>query len=246
MSRLRKIAVMKTRSQHAYEARLRRFLLMRAAAATGNDPRAAEGLALIQKHYATDWEPVLTAYENGLPFPKRRYQSAGARAAQERAEAAAFRPRSRHLSHPAYPSETVQGALEMQCHRDGCPEVMVNVRRQRRYCSDKCRKEAARARREAERAEFEAVTVECAVEGCQVRFFQLRPDHRFCSARCRSAGRVPRARVSHAPRPCEGCGEAFKPKTSRSRFCSARCRVRVWDRRQAELNGDTKPVPVIR
>lgn len=247
MRLFRKIAGMATRSQHAYEALLKRFTRMRAAALRGADPRAVEGLALLGKRHSSDWEPVLSAYEKGFPFPKRRYRPAAAREAQERsARAVAYRPRSRFLVHPAYPSSTVEGSLEMQCQREGCEWVILNVRKQRRYCSDVCRRTASKLRRAAEQAELEVVTVECAAQGCLARVFQLRPDHRFCSTKCRSASRAPRIRVAYGLRPCEGCDKAFEPKTSRARFCSDRCRVRVWDRRQADLNGDTKPVAINR
>lgn len=234
---------MSSRAQHTYVGLTKRFIRMKLAASERADPRAIEGVALIGKRHSSEWEPVLSAYENGFPFPKRRYRPAAAREVQERAErAAAYRPRSRFLAHPAYPSSTVEGSFEMQCQREGCEQVILAARKQRRYCSDACRRTAAKLRRAAEQVELEVVTVECAAQGCLARVFQLRSDHRFCSTKCRSASRAPRIRVAYGPRPCEGCGNAFEPKTSRARFCSDRCRVRVWDRRQADVNGDTKPV----
>lgn len=133
--------------------------------------------------------------------------------------------RSRGLAHPAVPVDERSG-WEVRCERPGCEVTFLTPTRQRRYCSEQCRRlvEEARAQR---REHIEGLLLyTCDAPGCVEVFLPTSPEHRYCSARCRK--RAHRAASDLSPTRCAWCKKPLpKQKTRRLRFCGATCRKRA-------------------
>lgn len=131
--------------------------------------------------------------------------------------------RNRQLAHRSAPLNG-GGGWSSQCARPGCAEVFISPTRQRRYCSDRCRRDETDARARLKRRESALLRFECAAPRCGNSFTPKSPQHVYCSARCRKRGH--RSAGDLSPTNCLLCGGKLLERTQRKRFCSARCRVR--------------------
>lgn len=233
---------MKTRSQRAFDARIRakiRAAQMKKQEATSDAPlsdQLEERRRLWESFAGERWaneriEAVrVRVDESGNRIPKGAYRSAA-----EHHFAYGESRRTRHprkvLAHPAMPVDG-SSLYTRSCELETCGRAFVTSARQRKFCSDSCARKDQRKQATEAHKRYEAATSPCSRKGCAERFFRLRPDHRFCSARCRDHARQ-RVRVQHQEQPCEACRVMFTPKTVRAKFCSDRCRVRAWSRAKA-------------
>lgn len=200
------------------------------AAGAGQNKRAVRALELLQKKWL-DPDEVLDAFEMGAEFPKRSYVTKYQRYSEWLA-----------LQEPDVDPTT----LPEQHKFYGVAQELASAR---------AKAKTRRAETEPACADWltsqplahpsqESLSQQCAAKDCVTCFVPGRVTQRFCSSRCRIENRV--RRVTHDDRLCEACRSAFTPKNRRAQYCSDRCRVLVWDRRHADVNADTKPIPIQR
>lgn len=133
--------------------------------------------------------------------------------------------RERRLAHPAVPTDSSTG-WETACARPGCTKTFITPTKQRRYCSDACRRtvERDRARREDRIAGL--LLFECAAPRCHELFAPTDERHMFCSSRCRK--RAHRASSDLSAPACAQCGaELPETRTRRMQYCGPTCRQRA-------------------
>ncbi len=142
--------------------------------------------------------------------------------------------RARGIAHPAEPAGH-EGLWRVKCEREECLRSFFTEARQRRFCSESCRRktQAARAKRQSLIESY--LLVVCAAEACGSRFMPKRRGHRFCSSNCRLKGY--REAGDLRPESCALCGDSLAGKTTRARYCSTKCRVTAARRRRSALAG---------
>lgn len=132
--------------------------------------------------------------------------------------------RARGIAHPAAPAG-YDGLWLTECEREGCSRTFHTRARQRRYCSESCRRQV-QAQADKERKFLEGMLLKlCAAENCQKKFVPKRLGHRFCSTSCRQKGYRQASDLS--PVDCLQCGASLAGKTARAKYCTAVCRVRA-------------------
>lgn len=132
---------------------------------------------------------------------------------------------SRGLAHPASPAA---GGTEWttRCARTECGRTFLTPTKQRKYCSDECRRqvEQSRARRAAHVEGLLLFT--CAAPNCTEVFMPENAEHQYCSNKCRK--RAHRANSDLSPTRCAWCKIPLPTrKTRRLRYCGATCRKRA-------------------
>lgn len=145
---------------------------------------------------------------------------------------------SRGLAHPAAPVDGGSG-WATPCARDGCEQTFVSPTKQRKYCSDQCRRLVEEAR-SARNALLQGLLLfECAETRCRNVFLPENAQHQFCSPKCRK--RAYRSSSDLSSTRCSWCKAPLPPrKTRRRRFCDAICRVRS-NRAAAKLDSLKDP-----
>lgn len=156
-------------------------------------------------------------------------KSSEQRAWEARQWAASQRRVPRGIAHPATPNDD-GGLWHTPCERAGCEQTFVTKAKQRRYCSDECRRMVERQRARLLEYRSQQVTVTCAAPDCGTVFVRARTDHRYCSRTC---GKRTRRNASHFTfSHCVECGVPLPVLTARARYCGAICRVRANRRKQ--------------
>lgn len=148
---------------------------------------------------------------------------------------AARRNTPRGIAHPAEPIDDL-GLWQIPCERPGCDTTFVTKTKQRRYCSDTCRREVEATRKRRMDTISKLVAATCARESCDIVFVPRQSRHRFCSTECRVASWRHSGQIALSV--CLECGTPLVSPTTRTRYCGATCRKRS-SRRRAQL-GDTK------
>lgn len=154
--------------------------------------------------------------------------------------------RVRGLAHPAIPDDEL-GLWHIVCERPACRDVFVTKSKQRRYCSESCRRLVEQQRARTVDYQSQQLTEVCAAEGCRAPFVRSRVNHLYCSAVCGQRARRARARCTLPT--CLSCDKGMPDRTVRARYCSPACRVRAARARAAAAaaNNDTElPPPVQR
>lgn len=153
--------------------------------------------------------------------------------------------RGRGLAHPAAPVASDAG-WQARCERPSCTVTFLTPSRQRRYCSDRCRRLVESARAEKKNRVEALILIDCAGPYCKERFKPHHATHRFCSPVCRV--RSYRVDSDLSSSRCETCKKLLPVnKSRRRRFCDATCRKRAsrvtpqTDTPSASLN-DTHPI----
>lgn len=141
--------------------------------------------------------------------------------------------RSRGIAHPAEPVGH-DGMWRTKCERRECNTTFFTVAKQRRFCSDACRRLVQAAADRDRRLREHFATKVCAAGGCGNRFVPKRRGHRFCSSNCRQKGYRQAGDLS--PIACARCGASIASMTARARYCSARCRVAEARRRKSRCD----------
>lgn len=148
-------------------------------------------------------------------------------AAQRRYEAGLRRGA---IAHPAEPSD--HGGWTTACARSGCGATFASPTRQRRYCSDRCRRLVEVSRRQRMSYMEGLLLTSCEAARCGNVFVPVSPRHRYCSTKCRK--RAHRASSNLGATKCAGCNAEFPEGTTRRRkYCGARCRKRAERSAQA-------------
>lgn len=143
--------------------------------------------------------------------------------------------RARGIAHPSAPAG-YDGLWLTTCERGGCTRTFQTRARQRRYCSEACRRQV-QARAEGKRKfREEMALVLCYAEGCTTKFAPKRLGHRFCSTSCRQKGYRQASDLS--PVACVQCGASLAGRTARAKYCTALCRVRA-----ARARGEADSAP---
>lgn len=107
-----------------------------------------------------------------------------------------------------------------------CQQTFYSPAKQRRYCSDECRR-SAEARVEAIDSWMRNLAIAvCNTPGCENEFRAKKKSHRFCSSKCRDKFRNS-FRNLNSTRSCKQCGKPFESQRLTARFCSPSCRVRA-------------------
>lgn len=107
-----------------------------------------------------------------------------------------------------------------------CQQTFYSPAKQRRYCSDECRRSAEERAEAVDRWMQNLALARCAAPSCESQFRPRRRDHRFCSDACRYAFRNS-FRNLNSSRPCVRCGKPFEAHRSTARYCSGACRVQA-------------------
>lgn len=142
-------------------------------------------------------------------------------AAQRRYEASL---RRNAIAHPAAPAEN--SGWSITCERTGCDTTFVSPTRQRKYCSDRCRRLVEKARQRRLSFVEGLLLMGCAAPRCREVFVPVSPEHQYCSAKCRK--RAHRAHSHLGATKCVWCGTALpETATRRRKYCGARCRKRA-------------------
>lgn len=196
-------------------------------------PRTSEPLPISLRLFLLDFSeflPTRLAFE-GFRVPRSVTASArgrvswGMKTKAQREYEARVRA-GRGLAHPAEPLEP--GLWSTVCERDGCETNFITSTRQRRYCSEACRRQVEQAKA-VRAAHLQWLLVrECADPNCAELFVPNphRDDHQFCSSRCRK--RAHRANTDLSQLHCAWCGAKLPPgKTRRRIYCGPACRVRA-------------------
>lgn len=128
------------------------------------------------------------------------------------------------IAHRAEPSD--HGGWNTTCERSNCGKTFASPTRQRRYCSDRCRRLVENARQKRMGFVAGIVLVSCEASRCSNVLVPVSPDHRYCSEKCRKRGH--RASSNLGPTRCAGCGVEFpETATRRRKYCGAKCRKRA-------------------
>lgn len=142
-------------------------------------------------------------------------------AAQRRYEASL---RRNAIAHPAAPAEN--SGWSITCERTGCNKTFVSPTRQRKYCSEPCRRMVEKARQHRMSFVEGLLLMSCAAPRCREVFVPVSPEHQYCSSKCRK--RAHRASSNLGATACAWCGTPFSEATTRRRkYCGARCRKRA-------------------
>lgn len=142
---------------------------------------------------------------------------------QSQREYEAWIRRRRMHAHKSAPL-TGGAGWSTQCERAGCSEIFITPTRQRRYCSDRCRRDDTEIRGRRNHREGMLLHFECSAPRCRKQFVPRSAEHLYCSTKCRK--RAHRAAGDLGPTTCTTCGTKLLERTQRKRFCSDRCRVR--------------------
>lgn len=135
--------------------------------------------------------------------------------------------RSRGLAHPAAPQDQGSG-WRTQCARPDCEAEFITPTKQRKFCSERCRRLVAEAREHREITLAGMLLYSCAASRCSNVFL---PDphnsrHMYCSDRCRK--RAHREDSDLSSPFCAWCKSELPPsKTRRRTYCGATCRKRA-------------------
>lgn len=136
---------------------------------------------------------------------------------------AGYRSRARGLSHPAVPNDEF-GLWQINCERPACRGMFVTRSKQRRYCSESCRRFVEQQRAHTAEYQVQQLTAVCAASDCRAPFVRSRVNHFYCSKTCGQRAR--RAAGKCALTICLSCGNSMQDRTVRARYCSDACRVR--------------------
>lgn len=160
-----------------------------------------------------------------------RRRHVGMKTRRQRAFEAQIHNRNRDVL--AHPAEPIEGDLwSTPCQRVGCDRVFVSASRQRKYCSDECRRMVEVARhRQAEHVAW-LMLRECDAPACTTQFPRTtaHTSKRYCSEVCRK--RAYRATTDLTPRRCLNCGKLLAARTRRAKYCDAVCRKRAHRERR--------------
>lgn len=128
------------------------------------------------------------------------------------------------IAHPAEPSD--HGGWNTICERSGCAKTFASPTRQRRYCSEQCRRLVEVARQKRMTFVEGLLLMSCAAPRCNEVFVPVSPEHRHCSAKCRK--RSHRASSNLGATTCAWCDTPLPASATRRRkFCGARCGKRA-------------------
>lgn len=145
--------------------------------------------------------------------------------------------RRRAVAHPSEPSD--QGGWRTPCARTGCEETFASPSRQRRYCSDRCRRLVEIARQKRMSFVEGLLLMSCGAPRCREVFVPVCPEHRYCSAKCRK--RAHRASSNLGATRCAWCRTPLpETATRRRKYCGARCSKRA---ERADTPTRQKPQP---
>lgn len=134
---------------------------------------------------------------------------------------------SRGLAHPAAPQDEGSG-WRTRCARPGCEKTFITPTKQRKFCSDRCRRLVAEARERREVMLSGMLMYLCAAAKCNNVFLPepRNPRHMYCSARCRK--RAYREGSDLSSSFCAWCEHPLPlTKTKRRTYCDATCRKRA-------------------
>lgn len=135
--------------------------------------------------------------------------------------------RSRGLAHPAAPQDEGSG-WRTRCARTECVKTFITPTKQRKYCSDRCRRLIAEARERREVTLSGMLLYSCAAAKCNNVFLPdpRNPRHMYCSARCRK--RAYREDGDLSSSFCAWCKSPLpSAKTKRRIYCGSTCRKRA-------------------
>lgn len=141
--------------------------------------------------------------------------------AQRRYEASL---RRNAITHPAEPHDN--GGWSTPCARTSCSQTFASPSRQRRYCSDRCRRLVEAARQKRMTYVEGMLLLSCEAARCTNVFIPISPEHRYCSTKCRK--RAHRACSNLRATRCTWCAVLLPESSTRRRlYCGARCRKRA-------------------
>jgi len=135
--------------------------------------------------------------------------------------------RSRGLAHPAAPRDEGSG-WRTRCARPECEKTFITPTKQRKFCSDQCRRLVAEARDRRDSTFAGMLLFSCAASRCDNVFLPdiHNPRHMYCSDRCRK--RAYREDSDLSPAFCAWCKNPLpESKTRRRTYCGATCRKRA-------------------
>lgn len=134
--------------------------------------------------------------------------------------------RSRGLAHPAKPTESATG-WHITCERTDCSVSFFTPTRQRRYCSDHCRRLVEQERKARSERLEQLLLQTCSAADCAERFRASSAEHRFCSSACRK--RAHRVASDLSSTICGWCKQLLPEDATRRRvYCDDACRRRAF------------------
>lgn len=138
------------------------------------------------------------------------------------------------VAHPATRTDDDSGWW-FTCQLRGCTARFESPMKQRRYCTDEHRIEAANLARRRRAALHDLHSLKCARHDCKERFVPKRVTKKYCSKKCAQRAR----RYANAPLDAHSCAWCSAPLPDeaglRMKYCSAAHRVAAHRARKAAL-----------